>query len=294
VNDPWLFSGQAFMDFFQFNDPSDKPLIHLAHANGFPPRTYRCFFKPFAASYRGLAFPARPLWPGSPPAKALRDWSLLADDLLSALRSLGNRKIIGVGHSLGGVLTLLAALKEPERFSRIVLIDPTMLPPPLLRKVWWMKKLGLEFRPDLVAGALRRRRHWDSLEAALESFKTKPLFRAWNPEVIEDYAKSLTAPDPQGGVSLAYSHEWEARIYQTIPTNVWKAAAQLKVPSLVIRGETSNTFTAESEAAFQKANPSAVFRVAAGAGHLVPFEKPGLTADLVLEFLNSESFGGLC
>ena len=226
------------MDFFQFNAPSDKPLIHLAHANGFPPLTYRCFFKSFLKSYQGLAFPARPLWPGSPPAKDLRDWSLLADDLLLALGSLGPRgqKIIGVGHSLGAVLTLTAALKEPERFSRIVLIDPTMLPPPLLRKVWWMKKLGLEFRSDLVAGALRRRRHWDSLEAALESFKSKPLFKSWDPAVIEDYAKSMTAPDPQGGVSLVYAPEWEAKIYQTIPTNVWKAAARLKVPSLVIRG----------------------------------------------------------
>ncbi len=274
------------MDFFQFNASSDKPLIHLAHANGFPPLTYRCFFKSFLKSYRGLAFPARPLWPGSPPAKALRDWSLLADDLLLALRSLGKEKIIGVGHSLGAVLTLYAALKEPERFSRIILIDPTMLPPPILRKVWWMKKLGLEFRPDLVEGALRRRRHWDSLEAALESFKTKPLFQTWDPEVIEDYAKSMTAPDPNGGVSLVYPPEWEAKIYQTIPTDVWKAAARLKVPSLVVRGAVSNTFTAQSEAAFQKANPSTVFRVVEGAGHLVPFEKPGPTADLVLEFLN--------
>jgi pimeloyl-ACP methyl ester carboxylesterase len=275
------------MDFFQFNAPSDKPLIHLAHANGFPPLTYRSFFKPFLSSYQGLAFPARPLWPGSPPVKALRDWSLLTDDLLLALRSLGSKKIIGVGHSLGGVLTLTAALKEPERFSRIILIDPTMLAPALLRKVWWMKKFFLEFRPDLVAGALRRRRHWDSLEAALESFRTKPLFGTWDPEVIEDYAKSMTAPDPHGGVSLVYPPEWEAKIYQTIPTDVWKAAARLKVPSLVIRGETSNTFTAESQAAFQKANPSTVFKVVAGAGHLLPFEKPGLTADFALEFLRS-------
>ncbi len=216
---------------------------------------------------------------------------MLTDDLLSALGSLDLRapggKIIGVGHSLGAVLTLNAALKEPERFSRIVLIDPTMLPPPLLIKVWWMKKLGLEFRPDLVAGALRRRRHWDSLEAALESFKSKPLFRTWDPEVVEDYAKSMTAPDLQGGVRLVYPPEWEAKIYQTIPTNVWKAAARLKVPCLVIRGAESNTFTAESEAAFQKADPSAVFKVVAGAGHLVPFEKPGPTADFTLEFLRA-------
>jgi pimeloyl-ACP methyl ester carboxylesterase len=273
------------MDFFQFNPPSDKPLLHLAHANGFPPPVYRCFFKSLGDQYHGIGFPARPLWPGSPPAKKLRHWSLFADDLLSALRPLGDKKIAGVGHSLGGVLTLYAALKEPRRFNRIVLMDPTMLPPALLRKIWWMKKIGLEFRPDLVAGALRRRRHWDSLEDALNHFKAKTLFQSWPTETIEDYARSMTAPDPQGGVSLVYAPEWEAGIYRTIPTDVWKAAAGLKIPILVIRGGDSNTFTAESEAAFQKANPSAVFRVVAGAGHLLPFEKPEETAALVRDFL---------
>jgi pimeloyl-ACP methyl ester carboxylesterase len=132
---------------------------------------------------------------------------------------------------------------------------------------------------------LRRRRHWDSLEDALKSFKTKALFQSWPAETLEDYTQSMTAPDPQGGVSLVYPPEWEAKIYQTIPTDVWKAASGLKLPTLVIRGETSNTFTAESEKAFQKANPSAVFRRVAGAGHLLPFEKPEETAALVRDFL---------
>jgi pimeloyl-ACP methyl ester carboxylesterase len=271
------------MEFFRFNPPSEKPILHIAHANGFPPLTYRRFFQPLASQTQGLALVTRPFWPGAD-ARDLKDWSLLTEDMLQALKTLG-KKVIGVGHSLGAVITLNAALEAPELFSRVILIDPTMLAPHLLREAWLLRKLGLEFRPDLVRGALRRRRHWDSREAALEGFKSKGIFKSWPLDVLKDYAQSMTAPDPQGGVSLTYSPEWEAKIYQTIPTDVWAKAARLQVPALVLRGETSNTFTAPSEAAFRKASPQTVFQVVPGAGHLAPHEKPEQTAAFVLDFL---------
>jgi pimeloyl-ACP methyl ester carboxylesterase len=217
----------------------------------------------------------------------MKDWSLLSGDLLRALKPLGRKKVIGIGHSLGGVLTLTAALREPERFSRIILIDATMPDPAHLLLFEGMRRLGLTPREDLVKGALRRRRHWDSREAAFRAFAGKPLFQSWKQGVLRDYVEGMTAPSPQGGVDLVYPPEWEARIYQTIPTDVWKGVHGLKVPVLVIRGENSNTFTARSEKAFARRLPSARLEKVPGAGHLVPFEKPAETADLILDFLGA-------
>ncbi|MGH7740310.1 MAG: alpha/beta fold hydrolase [bacterium] len=273
------------MEFFRFNPPSDKPILHLAHANGFPPRTYRRFFQTFSNAYQGLALPARPFWPENDP-RNMKHWSFMAEDLLNALRPLG-QKVVGVGHSFGGVLTLYAALREPERFSRLILLDPTMLAPIELWKIGWARKFGIELRQDLVAGALRRRRHWESREAAVKGFRSKPLFKDWPSETLEDYVAGLTAPDPEGGVSLLYSPEWEARIYQTIPTDVWKAVAGLQVPTLVIRGERSTVFTPKSEEALRRTNPRVLVETLAGAGHLAPMEQPEATADLGLKFLQN-------
>jgi pimeloyl-ACP methyl ester carboxylesterase len=277
------------LNFYDFNPGSQKPLLHLAHANGFPPSTYIRALTPLFEKFHVISFYARPFWPNCPPAETLKDWSVFADDLLKELREVKAKKIIAIGHSLGGVATLYAAVRQPELFSHVILIDPTMLPPAFLRKVTLMKWLRMEARKDLVQGALRRRRQWDSREQAYQSFKEKPLFKKWPDEILRAYVVGMTALSEKGGVKLTYSPEWEAQIYRTIPTDVWKKAALLHRPTLVIRGENSNTFSAESEKAFKKVDPSASFAVIKNAGHLIPQEQPDKIGAIILNFLTSQS-----
>lgn len=234
-----------------------------------------------------ISFYARPFWPNCPPAKTLKNWSVFADDLLKGLGEVNAEKIVAIGHSLGGVATLYAAVRQPELFSHVILIDPTMLPPAFLRKVFWMKWFGIEARRDLVQGALRRRRHWDSRELAYQSFKEKPLFKKWPDEILRAYVEGMTEPSEKGQVKLTYSPEWEAQIYRTIPMDVWKKAALIRRPTLVIRGENSNTFTVESEKAFRKVNPSTSFAAVKNAGHLIPQEQPDVIGQIILSFLAS-------
>jgi pimeloyl-ACP methyl ester carboxylesterase len=271
---------------FEFNPGSTKPLLHLAHANGFPPQTYQKSLEPLFPHYRVISLPSRPLWGDTPP-EWLKHWSQMADDLLEGLKGLGPQKVIGVGHSLGGVLTLYAAVKQPELFSQVILIDPTMLSPKLLWQIRLMKLFGLEARSWLVKGALRRKRTWESTGEAYQYFRGRQLFKNWSDEIVRTYTASMTATSPMGGVYLIYPPEWEARIYKTIPTDVWKFAKLLQQHTLVIRGENSNTFTLDSEKAFRKANPQVVFKVIQGAGHLVPQEKPKEIGDLMEDFLGS-------
>jgi len=273
---------------YDFNPDSTKPFLHLAHANGFPPETYRSTLQPLLSDYHVISFPARPLW-GDTPAAWLKDWSQMSKDMVEGLVGMGIKKTVGIGHSLGGVLTLYAAVERPDLFSKIVLIDPTMLPPRTLWKVKWCKFLGLEFRSELVQGALRRRRQWESTEAAYQYFKSRPLFKKWPDETVKAYAKNMTGPSSEDGVQLIYPPEWEAQIYRTIPTDVWKFVGFLQRPTLVIRGEDSNTFTEDSEKAFKKVNPRVFFKQVQGAGHLVPQEKPEKIGSLVSDFLQTNS-----
>lgn len=48
-----------------------------------------------------------------------------ADDVLAICRSLDLHDVIFVGHSVSSMIGVLAALKEPERFSRLVLVGPS-------------------------------------------------------------------------------------------------------------------------------------------------------------------------
>ena len=212
----------------------------------------------------------------------------MADDLIGGLQGLRARQVVGIGHSLGGVLTLYAATKVRDLFNKIVLIDPTMLPPMFLRKIGILKFFGFEARSFLIKGALRRKREWETHEAAYEYFRGRRLFKNWSDNMVKSYTESITSPSSQGRVSLSYPPEWEAQIYKTIPTDVWKYAALLEPPTLVIRGENSNTFLVDSEVTFRKMNPKVKFEVIPGAGHLIPQEKPDEVGKLILDFLHKQ------
>jgi pimeloyl-ACP methyl ester carboxylesterase len=115
------------------------------------------------------------------------------------------------------------------------------------------------------------------------------LFKIWPEETVRAYVESITRPSPHGGVELAYPPEWEARIYQTIPTDVWKFARKLTQPTLVLSGEKSDVFTPASGEAFRKANPAVWLETIPGAGHLLAQEKPGEVGRRITKFFKADS-----
>ena len=102
------------------------PVLHLAHANGFPPGTYRKLIELLKPRYRVVTLHGRSLVPGSDPRR-MRSWDDMADELAHALRSRGLSGVVGVGHSMGGVSTLLASAQEPGLFRAVVALDPVLV-----------------------------------------------------------------------------------------------------------------------------------------------------------------------
>lgn len=263
----------------------DGPTVHLAHANGFPPGTYRLLAGTLTDRYHVVGLPSRPLWPGSRPESA-PDWHPLADDLVQGLDGLGLKGGIGVGHSIGGVLTMWAAIQRPDLFRAVVLIDPVILPPAWLWALQLMRRLGLWQRQPLVQGALRRRRTWPSRRACYEHYKRKPLFTTWPDASLRAYVEAGTRERPDGHVELTYPPEWEAHIFATTPTDVWRTVPQLQTPVLVIRGEHTNTFRPQSQARMERLVPQARFVVIPGAGHMVPLERPLETGAAIRDWID--------
>ncbi len=259
------------------------PIVHLAHANGFPPGTYRPLADTLSHRYHVISLPSRPLWPGSHPESA-PDWHPLTDDLIRGLDELGLRSILGIGHSIGGVLTMWAAIRRPDLFRAVVLIDPVILPPPWLWLMRVMRTLGLRERQPLVQTALRRRRTWRSRERCYQLYRRNPFFAAWPDESLHAYVEAGTRERADGSVELVYPPEWEAHIFATTPTDVWRAVPRLQTPTLVIRGGRSNTFRPTSQALMRYLVPRARFVVIPGAGHLVPMERPAETGETVRGF----------
>lgn len=263
------------------------PVIHLAHANGFPPGAYRPLAAALADQYHIIALPARPLWPGSRPESA-PDWRCMVDDLIGGLDALGLRGIVGVGHSIGGVLTMWASIRRPDLFRAVVLIDPVILPPALLFILRWMRRFSLNRHYPLVQRALRRRQSWPSRQACFEHYRNKPFFARWSDESLWAYVEAGTREESDGSATLVYPPVWEAHIFATTPLDIWRDVPRLRPPLLVIRGAETDTFRAASQRRMARLVPQARFAVIADAAHLVPLERPQETGAAIREFLARE------
>src|SRR5690606_10588078 len=141
----------------------------------------------------------------------------LADDLLAGMHQHNLHDVIAVGHSFGAVVSLLSVLEEPGRFRALVMLDPTILPVPLMQGIQALRTQGKAPRIPLVEGALSRRNRFANAEEAYHYWRGKPLFKDWADDTVRLYAEGLTRPAADGdGVELAWLREWEAYYYLSI------------------------------------------------------------------------------
>ena len=260
------------------------PMLHFAHGNGFPPGTYRKLIGELARSHHVVSMSARPLWAESRP-RVLRDWSVFAEDLRAEIERRGLRGIVGVGHSLGAVTSLLAAATDPGLFSAVVAIDPIVLTG--ARALFWgtVKALGLAGRFSLVRGARRRRELWSDRAEARDTYSAKKIFASWDPEVLDDYLEAGMVDLPQGGVRLRYPRECEARIFSAAPHDLWAELRKVSVPTLFVQGEHSDTFLDAARARVEREVPASQTAVVADSSHFLPMERPAELACVIEKFL---------
>lgn len=263
------------------------PLLNMMPANGFPAQTYLPMLRGLAG-YRALSLPPRALWGDQAGPATYRNWGDCADDLLLGLERYDLRDIVAVGHSLGGILSMLALIKEPQRFRALVMLDPVLLPQATLDALDQAREAGAIEDYPLVQGARRRRQHFDSREDAYRRFREKAIFADWSADALRLYVEHGLRPRENGlGFELAWSTDWEAYYFSTVYHHVWVDLPKLNAvaPTLVIRAEDSDTFPAASLARARSLLPAATFHVMTGQGHLFPQAAPEETARVIRDWL---------
>ncbi|MGL1400112.1 alpha/beta fold hydrolase, partial [Vibrio parahaemolyticus] len=92
--------------------------LHFAHANSYPAGTYGMFFEQLRAHYDVRALPIHAHNPRFPVDDG---WRTLARELREELERSYTEPVILVGHSMGGILALMAARKRPALVRCVVL-----------------------------------------------------------------------------------------------------------------------------------------------------------------------------
>lgn len=259
-------------------------VLHLAHANGFPPGTYGAFVAHLTPRFRVLGMECRALW-GAKDPRQFHHWREMGEDLARFLTEMGLTGIVAVGHSLGAVASLYAALEHPALIRTLVLIDPVILPPWFFLLGPALALLGLSRSAQLAAQARRRRVEWPSRQGMLRAYRSAPVFARWQEPFLRDYVESGTVDGPEGAIRLRYPRQWEARIFETPPVDVWWAMHGLRqTPLLVIRGRHSQTYRKDTMRLMRWLLPQARFLEMEGADHFVPMCKPQQTAAALVDF----------
>ena len=256
------------------------PLLHFSHANGYPPLAYKAMLDPFLDTHRVIASLHRPLWEPPPEPGTVSSWQTFGNDLIPLLSDM-EKPVVSIGHSMGSVAIMMAAVQRPELFSRIVLIEPVLIPKRYLTLLQLFGRFATSNIP-LVRKTLARADQWSSKQEAFEHFRSKFVFKDISDEVLWDYVQHGTTDAADGSCSLCYSKQWEAHCY-TLVHNLWHLLGKISMPVLAIRGANSNTLTHATWMKWRKISPQHEYLEIGQAGHLVPFEQP---VPLALEIKN--------
>jgi len=261
--------------------------ILLMHANAYTPGCYRSMCTTLQKNYRITAPYQRQLWKNSD-HKSFTSWSLLADDVITYLGSKVEGPVIGVGHSMGSIALWIAAIKRPDLFTKLVLIEPVVLPKKIVffsqMTPYWLKEKVL----PIVKIASKRTDRWPSKDALQDYLQSKKVFQRFDPKVLEDFVEDSFVEE-ENTIRLKYPRAWEARIYATAP-NLWKRMSETPCPMMIIRAEYSDVLYQDTwdRIKSKMSNSKVTLLELKGLGHLAPFESPEEVGLAILDYLNQE------
>lgn len=269
-----------------FDLGGDNEPLHFLHANGYPPECYQPLFEHLQKQYHVFGMKLRPLWDDAK-MDDLQDWHPLSEDLLRFLADREPVPVIGVGHSIGGIVTLRAALRDPKKFRALILLDPVLFVPSFLVLWNFVRGIGLgdKLHP-LISTARKRRREFDDRETVFRGYRNRSIFKNVNDKNLWRYIEGITKPKSGGGFELVYTPEWEAHIYLSglRDFDLWRGLPNLEVPTLFIRGAETDTFLEKAAKLVKRRNPKIQIKTIQNATHILPLEHPQEVAEIINKF----------
>lgn len=258
--------------------------IVFSHANGFPAGVYRVLFDAWRAA--GYAVHALEKFGHDPAYPVTSNWPHLRQQLVDFVEAQHCTPAFLVGHSLGGLLSLMAACRRPDLARGVVMLDSPVITGWRAHGVQVFKASRLIKRVSPGRVSQRRRHTWPDRGAVLAHFAAKHAFARWDPRVLADYVASGFV-EHDGRVELAFDRAVETRLYNTLPHNLARMLRRHppRCPVAFVAG-TQSAEIRQGGVEASRALAKDRFVWIEGT-HLYPMERPDETARVVLELLRS-------
>jgi len=258
------------------------PLL-LLHGFGNDAHVWDDFAPAVAPYYRTLALDQRGHGDSAHDPELRYDHDSMARDAIAALDALGIERVVLVGHSMGGRVSMRFARRHPERLAGLVIVDAG---PELDARGVLRIRLDAEANIDPSFGSV------EEYERVLA--RAYPLAR---PEVVARLARHGLRPRADGRLvpktDPAFAKNWgkvppeeAARRSAEETAILWEALRGTPCPTLVVRGAASDVLSPETaDRMADEALPRGSLAVVPCAGHSVMLDNPEGFQDAVLRFV---------
>ncbi len=259
---------------------------HFFPATAYTFGCYRQLLTLISQSLNLVGMDIRPTWPDIGPPPIDHNWDIYLDDLIAFLDALDEGPVVGIGHSLGGITSIRAAVRRPDLFRAIILLEPALYPPSLIRIANIMPWSIKSKRPP-VSSALNRKDTWTDKQEVFHDLRSHKIFSRFSDETLNDFLDYGLTSNGNGngnGCKLKFRKDWEARIYGE-PPFFWNEFQKLTIPVLGIKGQKSERFLERQWKRWKKMRKEDTQERIENATHLLPLESPEETATVIMDWL---------
>jgi pimeloyl-ACP methyl ester carboxylesterase len=275
---------------------ANTPVLIWGHANGFGAGSYLPFLQRLATRFRVFAYDARGQGgssiPPAPYTTTIR-FDRFARDLEAVVYRVQARApkapLYYGGHSFSAAAMFhLGGNFGFAPWRAVTTFDATLRPSDRDD----LKQISKARSTPLAEMTLRRRRYFDTPAAYAAAMARPKAFGYFAPEMLEALCQATLRPRRDGGegYELSCPPEIEAATYNSVAatTAPYEGLRDFPVPAHLIAADPADpksNWIAEVQSDVARHLPDARVTTMTGAGHLMPFERPGECAEIVLAML---------
>lgn len=252
---------------YRLAGPDGAPVLVLVNSLGTDARIWDGVISRLAGTYRVVSYDKRGHGLSDSPAG---DYSLdnHLNDLFGLADHLGLGRFALGGVSIGGLITMGAALRAPERLTALLICDSA---PKVGDTAFWaarMAKVRDEGMGAIADGIMER---WFS-----------PGFRRTRPDELAGWRNMFLAADAGGYASTCATLR---------DTDLTDRIGAIDLPTLVVSGEDDLATPVPLVRACAEAIAGARFEIMPGVGHIPSIEQPEALARLMTDFMKEAGHG---
>jgi pimeloyl-ACP methyl ester carboxylesterase len=206
------------------------------------------------------------------------------EDVLASVVSLDpeRRGILGFGHSAGATAMLFAEHARPGTFRALYIYEAGLIPPG--------RRTPGDQSSEHFDQIRRRRRSFDSAEAAFANYASKEPLMRFTPEALSLYVDEGFAPTEDGGVELRCTPERETEASACdMPEAVFALLGEIRCPVVVAVGTAADAYgRAGYDEQVAAALPNSTLLRLPDLDHFAPQTAPDELAVSVQAFIDGE------